>query len=58
MTAVVDRTSVREQIRRILHAQVLSGTLVPGQIYSAVALAEELNVSATPVRDATLELAG
>jgi DNA-binding GntR family transcriptional regulator len=57
MTAVVDRTSVREQVRRILHAQVLSGTLVPGQVYSAVALAEELNVSATPVREAMLELA-
>ena len=57
MTALVDRTSVREQVRRILHAQVLSGTLVPGQVYSAVALAEELNVSATPVREAMLELA-
>lgn len=57
MTAVVDRTSVREQVRRILHAQVLSGALVPGRVYSAVALAEELKVSATPVREAMLELA-
>lgn len=57
MTVVVDRTSVREQVRRILHAQVLSGALVPGQVYSAVALAEELKVSATPVREAMLELA-
>jgi DNA-binding GntR family transcriptional regulator len=57
MTSVVDRTSIREQVRRILHAQVLSGALVPGQVYSAVALAEELNVSATPVREAMLELA-
>jgi DNA-binding GntR family transcriptional regulator len=56
-TPVVDRTSVREQVRRILHAQVLSGALVPGQLYSAVALAEELKVSATPVREAMLELA-
>lgn len=57
MTDVVDRTSVREQVRRILHAQLLSGALVPGQVYSAVALAEELRVSATPVREAMLELA-
>jgi DNA-binding GntR family transcriptional regulator len=54
---VVDRTSVREQVRRILRAQVASGVLVPGQIYSAVALGETLGVSATPIREAMLDLA-
>jgi DNA-binding GntR family transcriptional regulator len=53
----VDRTSVREQVRRILRAQVASGVLVPGRIYSAVVLGESLGVSATPVREAMLDLA-
>jgi DNA-binding GntR family transcriptional regulator len=56
-TLVVDRTSVREQVRRVLHAQIASGVLVPGEIYSAVALAESLGVSATPIREAMIDLA-
>ncbi|MEA2456944.1 MAG: hypothetical protein QOI45_3206 [Thermoleophilaceae bacterium] len=54
---VVDRTSVREQVSRLLRAQVASGLLVPGEIYSAVALAEGLGVSATPIREAMIDLA-
>lgn len=53
----VDRTSVRTQVRRILRAQVASGELQPGEIYSAVVLAKRLGVSATPVREAMLDLA-
>jgi DNA-binding GntR family transcriptional regulator len=53
----VDRTSVRTQVRRILRAQVASGELQPGEIYSAVVLAKRLDVSATPVREAMLDLA-
>jgi DNA-binding GntR family transcriptional regulator len=56
-SAIIDRTSVRAQVRRILGAQVASGQLAPGEIYSAVALANDLGVSATPVREAMLDLA-
>ncbi len=56
-TPTVDRTSVRTQVRRILRAQVASGELQPGEIYSAVVLAKRLGVSATPVREAMLDLA-
>src|ERR1044072_5911111 len=52
-----DRTSARAQVRRILRAQVASGELQPGEIYSAVVLAKRLDVSATPVREAMLDLA-
>jgi DNA-binding GntR family transcriptional regulator len=54
---VVDRTSVREQVHRLLRAQIASGILQPGGIYSAVALAETLGVSATPIREAMIDLA-
>jgi DNA-binding GntR family transcriptional regulator len=49
--------SLRSQISDILRAQITSGELAPDEIYSAVALAERLGVSATPVREAMLDLA-
>ncbi len=49
--------SLRSQISDILRAQIASGELAPDEIYSAVALAERLGVSATPVREAMLDLA-
>jgi DNA-binding GntR family transcriptional regulator len=55
--AVVSRTTVRDQVRRILRAQITSGVLVPGEIYSATVLGEQLGVSATPVREAMLDFA-
>lgn len=51
------RTSVRTQVRTLLRAQVASGELQPGTIYSAVALSKRLGVSATPVREAMMDLA-
>jgi DNA-binding GntR family transcriptional regulator len=53
---LIDRTSVREQVRAILHAQIQSGELEAGSIYSAVALGEAMGVSATPVREAMMDL--
>jgi DNA-binding GntR family transcriptional regulator len=53
----VERTSVRDQVSRLLRARIASGTLLPGEIYSAVALAEDLGVSATPIREAMIDLA-
>lgn len=53
---IIDRTSVREQVRAILRAQIQTGQLEGGEIYSAVALGEALGVSATPVREALMDL--
>lgn len=50
--------SLREQVTRALEAAVVAGELTPGTIYSAPALAERFGVSATPVREAMLDLAG
>jgi DNA-binding GntR family transcriptional regulator len=50
--------SLREQVTRALEAAVVAGELEPGAIYSAPALAERFKVSATPVREAMLDLVG
>lgn len=47
---------LRDQIRDLLRAAVLSGQLRPGLVYSARALADQLGVSPTPVREAMFEL--
>jgi DNA-binding GntR family transcriptional regulator len=51
------RTSLREQVADALRAAVVSGAMKPGGIYSAPALAAQFGVSATPVREAMLDLA-
>jgi DNA-binding GntR family transcriptional regulator len=48
--------SLREQVERALEAALVSGELQPGVIYSAPGLAERFGVSATPVREAMLDL--
>lgn len=50
--------SLREQVTRALEAAVIAGELQPGVIYSAPGLAERFGVSATPVREAMLDLVG
>ncbi|MFI8851120.1 FCD domain-containing protein [Streptomyces sp. NPDC053499] len=54
---VPQRHSVRDQILEALRDALLSGELVPGEVYSAPALAERFGVSATPVREAMQLLA-
>jgi DNA-binding GntR family transcriptional regulator len=49
--------SLREQAKQVIRASILAGELAAGEIYSATTLAERLGVSATPVREAMLELA-
>jgi DNA-binding GntR family transcriptional regulator len=49
--------SLREQAVRSLRASILGGELEAGKVYSAQALSERLGVSATPVREALLDLA-
>jgi DNA-binding GntR family transcriptional regulator len=53
---MASRTSLREQIGVSLRAALVAGEMVPGVTYSAPALAERFGVSATPVREAMLDL--
>lgn len=41
----------------MLRASIVGGELEPGELYSATTLAERLGVSATPIREAMLDLA-
>ncbi|WP_030156360.1 GntR family transcriptional regulator [Glycomyces sp. NRRL B-16210] len=50
------RSSYRERIGEALRAAVIAGELAPGRVYSVPALAEQFGVSATPVREAMLDL--
>jgi DNA-binding GntR family transcriptional regulator len=52
-----DRQSLREQVANVLRAAVVAGQMRPGVVYSVPALAERFGVSATPVREAMLDLA-
>lgn len=56
LPSFVQRTSLREQVAEALRAAVISGKMQPGEIYSAPFLAAEFGVSATPVREAMLDL--
>src|SRR5690349_19297766 len=53
----VDRQSYRAQAIQIIRAQIVSGHLEPGSLHSIGAIAERLNVSITPVREALHDLA-
>ncbi|WP_103503236.1 GntR family transcriptional regulator [Streptomyces sp. SM12] len=55
--AMPARHSVRAQILAELRGALAAGELIPGQVYSARALAERYGVSATPVREAMQRLA-
>jgi DNA-binding GntR family transcriptional regulator len=56
-TQPLAKVSLREQAGQVLRAKVMAGQLVPGEIYAVGVLAHELGVSATPVREAMLDLA-
>lgn len=47
---------LRDQVAHELRAALIAGELRPGEIYSAPTLAAEYGVSATPVREAMLDL--
>lgn len=51
-----DKVSLREQVTRALRAAIIAGELEPGAVYSAPALGERFGISATPVREAMLDL--
>jgi DNA-binding GntR family transcriptional regulator len=54
--AAIRADSLREQVSRALEAALVAGELQPGVLYSAPGLAEQFGVSATPVREAMLDL--
>lgn len=52
----IRRSNARDDVADALRAALISGEMLPGEVYSAPALAENFGVSATPVREAVLEL--
>lgn len=52
-----ERESLRKQVLRALRGAVITGAMRPGSLYSAPSLAARFGVSATPVREAMLDLA-
>jgi DNA-binding GntR family transcriptional regulator len=54
--ALLHQVSLREQALAVIRQQMITGEIVPGEIYSASALAEKLGVSNSPVREAMLTL--
>jgi DNA-binding GntR family transcriptional regulator len=51
-----EKVSLREKVSRALRAAIVSGELEPGVVYSAPTLGSRFGVSATPVREAMLDL--
>jgi len=51
-----ERRNYRDQVAHALRAALVAGQLRPGELYSAPALAARFGVSATPVREAMLDL--
>lgn len=57
LPTVGERQSLREQVAQALRAALITGEMRPGVVYSAPVLAAQFGVSATPVREAMLDLA-
>jgi DNA-binding GntR family transcriptional regulator len=55
--APLTQTNLREQARRAIRAHIIAGNIAAGELLSSRALAVRLGVSATPVREALLDLA-
>lgn len=49
--------NIRDTVKEALRSAIISGEMQPGQVYSAPRLAKQFGVSATPIREAMLELA-
>ncbi|WP_028921827.1 GntR family transcriptional regulator [Pseudonocardia acaciae] len=57
MSQALGSETLRSQAGRVLRAQIIAGLLAPGELYTISAISEELEVSATPVREAVSQLA-
>jgi DNA-binding GntR family transcriptional regulator len=53
----VRRTGLREQVRTFIRTAIVTGEVKPGETYTVGAIARRVGVSATPVREAVLDLA-
>jgi DNA-binding GntR family transcriptional regulator len=53
---VLPRTKLRDEATREIKARIIAGVLRPDVLYSVNAIARQLQVSATPVREAILDL--
>lgn len=56
-TLLTAAESLREQVERSLSSRIVSGEVAPGTVLTVPRLAPEYGVSATPVREAMLNLA-
>jgi DNA-binding GntR family transcriptional regulator len=56
LASVGARVSLRDEAIETLYAAIIAGILRPGVVYSAPTLAAQLGMSATPVREAMLDL--
>lgn len=56
LTALKKNASLRETVATALRAAIISGEMEPGAVYSAPTLCARFGVSATPVREAMLDL--
>lgn len=56
LTTLTKNLSLRETVMRALRAAIISGEMEPGAVYSAPSLGARFGVSATPVREAMLDL--
>ncbi|MEV6984865.1 GntR family transcriptional regulator [Sphaerisporangium sp. NPDC051017] len=57
LPAMSGRQSLREQVAQALRDALVAAEMRPGVVYSAPVLAAQFGVSATPVREAMLDLA-
>ncbi|MCD2442464.1 GntR family transcriptional regulator [Agromyces sp. SYSU K20354] len=56
-TKLLEVVSLREQVERALASRIVAGEFAPGAVLTVPTLAAEFGVSATPVREAMLNLA-
>ncbi|RBM14909.1 GntR family transcriptional regulator [Streptomyces sp. PT12] len=54
--AVIQRSTLREQLADALREEILAGRLAPGGEFTVREIAEQYGVSATPVREALVDL--
>ncbi|WP_040166151.1 GntR family transcriptional regulator [Microbacterium gorillae] len=56
VTKINKQPSVRDTVKQALRSAIISGEMAPGQVYSAPTLGAQFGVSATPIREAMLDL--
>lgn len=57
LSSMGDRVSLRDRATEVIRDALVSGELAPGEVCTAPLLAKSLGISATPVREAMIDLA-